>query len=103
MLRIATFAALSLLPNAVAHAQNIQNCGSYQQNGPILSGTCLGNYGIPQRTSIDLRSCPMYAIRNQSGSFVCSGGGRGYGGGYGGGGYGGGYGGGGYGRPRYGY
>ncbi len=96
MLRITSLLVLTLCLAGTAEAQ-VQNC-SLNRQGPILSGTCLGNYGIPIQTSIDMRSCPGGAVQNQSGNLVCA-----YGGGYGGGGYGRGYGGGGYGGPRYGY
>ncbi len=108
MLRLASLTGLFLLAAGSTGAQAIENCTINSINGPILTATCLGNYGIPRTTTADLRYCPQHLLRNRNGALACAGGGGGYGGGgygggYGGGGYGGGYGGGGYGRPYGGY
>ncbi len=109
MIRTATLTAVAFFCIGATGAQAITNCTVISRNGPILTATCLGNYGIPQTSTADLRYCPEYMLRNQGGQLACAGRG-GYGGGYGDGdddeGYGGGYGaprGYGYGRPRYGY
>lgn len=79
---MALTAGVACLPGS-ASAQNFNGtCPRVWQTGPILNATCLNAFGGLVNSSIDLRSCPRYAIGNGNGRLVCtvSRGGPGWGG-----------------------